>query len=137
VPNTPTASGDRSSRSGWRDTDGNPATDADLAWTPLLTTPPYPDYVSGYSGVTGAFSRSLAGALGTRHLQLSLISTSVPGAQRTYDSGHALDQDVIDARVWLGIPFRTADTDGVRMGTRAADWILDHYFQRTPGDHED
>jgi hypothetical protein len=61
----------------------------------------------------------------------------VPGAQRTYDSGHALDQDVIDARVWLGIPFRTADTDGVRMGTRAADWILDHYFQRTPGDHED
>jgi hypothetical protein len=53
------------------------------------------------------------------------------------DSGHALDQDVIDARVWLGIHFRTADTDGVRMGTRAADWILDHYFQRTPGDHED
>ena len=119
------------------DTDGNPATDADPAWTPLLTTPPYPDYVSGYSGVTGAFSRSLAGALGTRHLQLSLISTAVPGAQRTYDSGRALDQDVIDARVWLGIHFRTADTDGVRMGTRAADWILDHYFQRTPGDHED
>jgi hypothetical protein len=39
--------------------------------------------------------------------------------------------------VWLGIHFRTADTDGVRMGTRAAAWILDHYFQRTPGDHED
>ena len=41
------------------DTDGNPATIADPDWVPLLTTPPYPDYVSGYSGVTGAFTRSL------------------------------------------------------------------------------
>ena len=51
------------------DTDGNPATIADPDWTPLLTTPPYPDYVSGYSGLTGAFTRSLADALDTRHLQ--------------------------------------------------------------------
>jgi hypothetical protein len=116
------------------DTDGNPATKPDTTWTPLLTTPPYPDYVSGYSGVTGAFTTALAGALGTRHLNLTLISTAVPGAIRTYDVGRALDVDVVDARVWLGIHFRFADTRGLRMGQRVADYALAHYFQRDDDD---
>ena len=34
--------------------DGNPATAADPAWQPFLTTPPYPDYTSGGNGVTGS-----------------------------------------------------------------------------------
>jgi hypothetical protein len=118
------------------DTDGNPATTADPAWLPLLTNPPYPDYVSGYSGVTGAFTRALAGTFDTRHLQLSLISTAVPNATRHYDSGKALDQDVINARVWLGIHFRFADTGGVDMGHHVADWALEHYFQRVQ-EHEE
>jgi hypothetical protein len=110
------------------DTDGNPATTADPTWTPLLATPPYPDYVSGYSTLTGAFTRALEDVLDTEHLQLTLISTAVPGAVRGYDSGSSLRSDVIDARVWLGIHFRTADTGGVEMGERVADWALDHYF---------
>jgi hypothetical protein len=110
------------------DTDGNPATTADPSWTPLLTTPPYPDYVSGYSGLTGAFTRALADALDTRRLQLTLISTAVPGAVRNYGSGRSLRNDVVDARVWLGIHFRFADTAGVHMGQRVADWALTHYF---------
>jgi hypothetical protein len=84
--------------------------------------------VSGYSGLTGAFTRALADALDTRHLQLSLISTAVPAAVRSYDSGRALRSDVVDARIWLGIHFRTADTRGVNMGQRVADWALSHYF---------
>jgi hypothetical protein len=110
------------------DTDGNPATTADPDWTPLLITPPYPDYVSGYSGLTGAFTRSLADALDTRHLNLTLISTAVPGAVRNYDSGRTVRNAVVDARVWLGIHFRFADTAGVDMGQRVADWVLDRYF---------
>jgi len=113
------------------DTDGNPATTADPTWTPLLTTPNYPDYVSGYSGVTGAFTRALAQALDTRHLDLTLISTAVPNTTRTYATGTAVDHDVINARVWLGIHFRFADTGGVAIGHQVADWALDHYFQPT------
>jgi hypothetical protein len=33
------------------DTDGNPATVADPTWAPLLATPPYPDYPSGYNAL--------------------------------------------------------------------------------------
>jgi hypothetical protein len=110
------------------DTDGNPATTADPSWTPLLTTPPYPDYVSGYSGLTGSFTQALQDVLDTPHLRLTLTSTAVPGVVRSYDSGKSLRNDVVDARVWLGIHFRTADTGGVEMGQRVADWILDRYF---------
>jgi hypothetical protein len=98
-----------------------------------LTTPPYPDYVSGYSGLTGAFTRALADTLDTRDLQLTLISTAVPGAVRNYDSGKTLRNDVVDARVWLGIHFRFADTGGVDMGQRVAHWALTHYFGPSPG----
>jgi hypothetical protein len=116
------------------DTDGNPATTADPTWAPLVAMPPYPEYVSGYSGAAGAFTRALAAALGTRHLRLELTSTAVPGVTRQYDSARALTADVIDARIWLGIHFRFADTGGVRMGEQVADWSLDRYF-RPVGHH--
>ena len=38
-------------------TDGNPATTADAAWTPLIATPPYPDYPSGHACLSGAYAR--------------------------------------------------------------------------------
>ena len=110
------------------DTDGNPATDPDRTWVPMIPTPPYPEYPSGYTAFASAESRSLANLFHTRHLQLTLISTAVGGV-RHYDSGRALRQDVVDARVWLGIHFRFGDTAARDMGVRLADWTLDHYFQ--------
>jgi hypothetical protein len=115
------------------DTDGNDATTADPSWTPLLVTPPYPEYVSGYSGVTGAFAEALADALGTNDLNLTLISTAVPGATRHYDSVASLCDDLISARVWLGIHFRTADTNGVAIGKQVADYVLSHEVSATRG----
>jgi hypothetical protein len=111
------------------DTDGNPATTADPAWTPLIANPPYPDYVSGYNAVIAAASRTLERVLGTRHLNLTLISTAVPGAVRHYDSGTALRADVVDARVLLGIHFRTADTAARTLGVSLADWAAGRYFR--------
>ncbi|MDG4827669.1 vanadium-dependent haloperoxidase [Asanoa sp. WMMD1127] len=111
------------------DTDGNPATTPDPTWTPMIATPPYPDWVSGYSAASGAFTAALAEVLDTRWLRLTLTSTAVPGVTRSYVSGRALDQDVVDARVWLGIHFRSADTAGVRMGHEVAGWAADRYFR--------
>jgi hypothetical protein len=113
------------------DTDGNDATTADPTWTPLVVTPPYPDYVSGYSGVTGAFARGLADALGTDDLNVTLISTAVPGVTRTYHSVDSLCNDVINARMWLGIHFRTADANGVTIGQHVSDYVLSHDFAPT------
>jgi hypothetical protein len=111
------------------DTDGNPATVADPSWTPLLVNPPYPDYTSGYNAVIASASGALEELFGRRHLDITLISTAVPGAVRHYDSGQALRADVVNARVWLGIHFRFADVAARNIGTHLADWTLDHNFQ--------
>ena len=114
---------------GLADTDGNPATSADPSWAPLITTPPYPEYPSGYNAFNSTVAHGLENLFQTRHLQLTLTSTAVPGVQRHYDCGGALLQDVVDARVWQGIHFRTADTAARDMGEQVAAWTLDHYFQ--------
>lgn len=119
------------------DTDGNPATEADPTWTSLIPSPPYPDYVSGYNGVMGAYTQALQEALGTRHLQLRLTTTVFPEGDprhtRYYDSGRAVRQEVIDARVWLGIHFRFADTSAARMGQQVARYALHHNFRPLSG----
>jgi hypothetical protein len=112
------------------DTDGNPDTVADPAWEPLFTTPPYPDYVSGFNGATGAFTGSLSRILGAGQLDLYITSVAA-GVTRHYMTASALNQDGIDGRVWLGIHFRTADEVAIDMGTQVANWGLDHYFQPT------
>lgn len=116
------------------DTDGNPATSADPSWVPLLTTPAYPEYPSGYNSVTAATSGGLEQLFHTDHLNLTLISTAVPNITRHYDTGRALRADVVNARVWLGIHFRFADIASRNLGLKLSDWTLDHYFQRVDRD---
>ena len=111
------------------DTDGNPATSPDPTWTPLLTTPNYPDYTSGYNAEIASSSRALEELFGAGRLNLSLISTAVPGATRHYDDADALRTDVVNARIWLGIHFRFADIGARNLGTGLASWTLHHYFQ--------
>ncbi|MFE7773597.1 vanadium-dependent haloperoxidase [Streptomyces sp. NPDC057445] len=110
------------------DTDGNPATEADPSWEPLLVTPPHPDYVSGHAAVAGAVTRTLTGILGTAHIDLD-ISSELTGTTRHYEYADQLNEDMINARVWAGIHSRSADTAGCRAGNRIGVWTLAHYFQ--------
>ena len=94
-----------------------------------MANPPYPGYPSGYNVVSSTVTHGLENLFRTRHLQLTLISTAAPGVERNYDSGRLLRRDVVDARMWLGIHFRFADTAAREMGGRLAAWTLDHYFR--------
>ena len=38
-------------------------------------------------------------------------------------------KEVIDARVWGGIHFRTADVGGAVIGKKVAHWMEKHYFR--------
>ena len=116
------------------DTDGNPATAADPTWVPLIDTPPTRSTRAATTCSTRPSAMALEKLFHTRHLQLTLISTAVPDVRATTTPAAALLQDVVNARVWLGIHFRTADTVSRDLGGQLADWTLDHYFQPV---HED
>jgi hypothetical protein len=112
--------------------DGNPATVADPTWEPLLVTPPYPDYTSGLTGTIGSASRALSRILGGGRVDLNITSVAAglpgPPLTRHYEFASQINADVIEARVTGGIHFRTADVVGNRLGTKVADWALDHEF---------
>jgi len=125
------------------DTDGNPQTVADPTWRPLfdpatptvpaLATPNFPDHPSGHSCVTGSTMKVLHDFFGTDRVAFDLVSTrfaGTPQATRHYDSFSAATEEVINARVWGGIHFRTADEQGVQLGQEVARWERHHYFKR-------
>ena len=133
------------------DTDGNPDTQPDTGWLPLVPTPPYPEYTSGLTTIMGAMTRALSEALGLggggdddgdRDDAGGRIDVdiTVAGITRHYEFASQLNRDAIDARVWSGIHFRTADVVGSKTGTQVGDWALDNYFQPTregPRDDDD
>ena len=112
------------------DTDGNPDTQPDLGWLPLTATPPYPDYTSGLNTIVGAATRVLSGMLGLGGGRID-VNITVAGVTRHYEFATQLNRDAVDARVWSGIHFRTADVVGIETGTQVGDWALDNYFQPT------
>jgi hypothetical protein len=112
------------------DTDGNPATSAVAGWEPLIATPPYPDWPSGLTSVIGALSTSLSRLNADGRVDLN-ISSAAAGVTRHYDVAALIQGDAVNARVWSGIHFRTADEVSAAIGTKVANWTLDHYFART------
>jgi hypothetical protein len=84
------------------DTDGNPATDPDTGWTPLITTPAYPDYPSGLLGVSSAGVAVLVhffGANSSFDVPTDSTASGIAGVKRSFsDFSSALDE-LVGARI--------------------------------------
>ena len=119
--------------------DGNPHTVGDPAWQPLINTPPYPDYSSGANNLTGATLRTLELFFGTDRVTFD-VTTLVPQAvrkTRTYHRFSEAAQDMVNARIYLGIHFRTADIVARVQGRRVAEWSFNHFLLPLDDDHHD
>jgi hypothetical protein len=113
------------------DSDFNPSTIGDPTWLPLIATPPYPDYTSGANVLSGAFTRMLHHFFGGDRLTFSL-TTGVPQAiqkTRTYDRLSDAADDIVDARVYLGIHFRFADEVARDQGEHVSNWAYGHFLK--------
>src|SRR5213595_1294049 len=95
------------------DTDGNPATEPDPAWSSFIVTPPFPDYVSGHSTFSSAAATVLALFYGTDAITFTTGSDFMPGVFRSFNSFSAAAGEAADSRVYGGIHFRFASDDGL------------------------
>jgi hypothetical protein len=125
--------------------DGNPETKADPDWVPLfdptvpasglpLVTPGFPDHPSGHSCVSSAIVHSMQDFFGTDDVPFTATSNKclpAPCPPRTFDRLSDSLKEIIDARVWSGIHFRTADVQGAQLGTKVARYMDEHYFEPT------
>lgn len=110
--------------------DGNPLTQPDPAWRPLLNTPPYSDYTSGANSVTAAMTRTMDLFFGTDEMTFSVtsnVSALAPDKRtRTFSRFSDAAAEVVEARIYLGYHFRFADTAAREQGTRIAKWVFTH-----------
>jgi hypothetical protein len=101
------------------------AVDPDPTWTPLFTTPRYPDWPSGHGGYAGSAQAVLTAFVGPRApAPIAVTSPNDPGVTHQYQDWAALTQEVVDARVWEGIHFRFSDRVGARLGLEVASYDL-------------
>lgn len=110
------------------DTDGNRWTVADPGWTPLLVTPPFPEYPSGHLCGTGAILTLYQAFFGRDDIPFSGYSVDAD-ARRHYSSFSEAVTELIGARIWGGVHFRTADEHGLRLGQAVARYTVRHHFQ--------
>ncbi len=119
------------------DTDNNPATDPDPAWTPWLDffpsgTPAHPEYPSGHSTISGSAASILAAAFGD-DTSFTVTSDVRPGT-RAFASFSAAVAEIADARVFGGIHFRTSCVRGNMLGQAVADYVSTHVLGRSDRD---
>jgi hypothetical protein len=113
--------------------DGNPLTSFDPTWTPLITAP-YPEHTSGHMCLDGAHLRTLQAFFGTDVMHYGVTSSQFGGETRFFDRFSQPLEEIVEARIWAGLHFRTADVQGRDLGINAANYMLDNYFEAV-GNH--
>jgi hypothetical protein len=109
------------------DMDDNPDTVSDPAWTPLFPTPPHPEYLSGHSTNSSAMAAVMMW-LFDDNPGVPIVATSPtnPGFERHWDRLSEGVDEVIEARIYSGIHYRTADEEGAQIGRRIAQFVVTH-----------
>jgi hypothetical protein len=110
------------------DEDGNRATKPDPSWTALLTAP-YPEHPSGHLCLDGAVLRVLQMFFGTDKIGFDVTSSRFPGELRHFDRFSEPLKEIIDARIWAGLHYRTADVQAQVLGRKVVHYMAKHYFQ--------
>ena len=107
--------------------DGNPATSPDPTWAALLTAP-YPEHPSGHLCLDGAHLRVLQMWFGD-DVHFGVTSSRFGGETRFFDRFSQSLAEIVEARIWAGLHFRTADVQAHVLGENVAEYMAANYFQ--------
>jgi hypothetical protein len=110
------------------ETDGNDYTEADPNWTPLVVTPGHPEYPAAHGCLTAAYAEALRAFFGTKKVNITLSST-ITNTSRTFNNTDDLIKEIIDARVFGGMHYRTSVVHGAVIGKKVARWMNKFHFR--------
>jgi hypothetical protein len=104
------------------------------------STTQFPEYPSGHAAISGAISHVLRLFFHSDVLSFQMTTTNTMALQktRTFTRLSQAEQEVVDARVYVGIHYRNSDTTAREQGHRVSNWVFKHYFRpvgrRSDGD---
>ena len=110
------------------DTDGNDATDPDPSWTPLLETPPFPEYTSGHSTFSGAAAAVLATFFGTDEISFTVGSDFIEETRTFTSFSHAAEESAW-SRLYGGIHFTSGNFRGLASGYALGQHCAERMFR--------
>jgi hypothetical protein len=113
------------------DVDGNDLTEGEVTWAPFVATPPHPEYPSAHTTNSSAMA-TILGLEFDDNPGVPIVVT-ITGITRQWNSFSVGVDEVIDARVYSGIHFRTADEVGARLGRQVARFVSTHALRRCRG----
>jgi hypothetical protein len=113
------------------DSDGNRSTVGDPTWRPLFPNPNYPDYTSGANSLAGAATEMLRLFFRTDRVDFSMIG---PTSSRFFTRFSDVADECIEARMYMGIHFRFADTAAKSSAKRVGRWVYKYFLRSFDGD---
>jgi len=109
------------------DTDDTERTEPDADWEPLAITPNFPEYPSGHACATAAVAHVIEDFF--PHDVLIPARNVVTGEERFYRKANDAVNEVVEARMLLGVHFRSSNEDGADIGRKVARQIRSRWFK--------
>lgn len=88
----------------------------DASWTPLITTPPFPEYTSGHSSVSGATSEVLTYFFGSNRNFTDYTNAEYGLPSRSFNNFYHAAEEAASSRLYGGIHYRSGNEKGISCG---------------------
>ena len=96
----------------------------DEEWLPLLQTPPFPEYTSGHSVISRAAAVTLTDLFGENFQFTDSTEIMYGLPERSYNSFLHASEEAAISRLYGGIHYMMAITEGVEQGQKVGDYIV-------------
>ena len=99
----------------------------DENWTPVLQTPPFPEYPSGHSVVSGAASVVLTRLFGDNFAYDDDTEVRYGLPVRSFTSFNQAAEEAALSRLYGGIHYRAAIDKGLLQGRKLGQHVVQHF----------
>src|ERR1043166_1953427 len=110
------------------DRHGNGAVERDAAWEPIIPTPMHPEYPCAHCISANAAATVLKTFFGDTIPPIELTSTTAPGVTRRFIKLSDYVAEVVNARVFDGVHYRTSGEVGAEMGRKIGEYTAHNHL---------
>jgi hypothetical protein len=104
----------------------------DEKWKPILQTPPFPEYTSGHSVVSGAASTVLTSLFGDQFTFNDDTETAYGLPVRFFSSFNKAAEEAAVSRLYGGIHYRAAIDEGLLQGRNVGNFVVRNLIMKKP-----
>ena len=101
-------------------------------WTPARQTPCHPEFYAAHGTLSPAATTAIQNYRGSDTIDVTITSTSLPGAMRHYTSLNQIIEDITLARIYTGFHYRSTLVRSHSLGIAVANWVNDNMMTVLP-----